>query len=458
VHPCDWGMTIAQFDEFVKACQHTKCWEQAKKEQEFVNLYDVVAGLVKPWTQGTGCGIALRMNPEAPLRSELMVSHSWGEDVEECLEALLDFSSRTCPTTTPIWFCAFAQYQAGDAAGDVGPTVAEQLALDPFGSVVQCTGKAHGMVVVHTSTARVYERLWCVYEISEALRIEAPVGIAYSRAYLQERSGKLLDLLRATTAAAVCSNAQDEDTIRKKVHEAGGFKQLDWKIFQFRFESLKEMMARTDGRWEEKLRDEFQQAEKVFLKGTFLSSNKISTPSIRLIRRWPHWRTPTIFGGVVAAVGIIIFAVALFNESMLEEKRMDADLPEQEPETLHSHQDLSAPQATASEQSSGQLWCGVALVALAVMAALLLLLVCFCDQQLLSHCNDSKSCSSQADEISERLERCRMSVWSNSETNSSGNRTKTDHARSGLSSSEDAEASTPDLQGDLEQGQGLGYV
>jgi len=457
VHPNDWGMTIAQFDEFVKACQRTKFWEQAKKEKEFVNLYDVVAGLVKPWTQGTGCGIALRMNPEAPLRSELMVSHSWGEALEECLEALLDFSSRTCPTTTPIWFCAFAQYQAGDTAGDVGPTVAEQLELDPFGSVVQCTGKAHGMVVVHTSTARVYERLWCVYEISEALRIEAPVGIAYSRAYLQERSGKLLDLLRATTAAAVCSNAQDEDTIRKKVHEAGGFKQLDWKIFQFRFESLKEMMARTDGRWEEKLRDEFEQAEKVFLKGTFLSSNKISTPSIRLIRRWPHWRTPTIFGGVVAAVGMIIFATALLMESMVGQKRTDANQPEEEPLKSDVPSDqLSAPQATASQSSDWQLWCGFALVVLSVIAAFVLLLVCFCDRQLLSHCNDSKSCSSQADEISERLERCRMSV--KSEISNSGNRTKTDRARSRLSSLDYAEASTPDLQGDLEQGQGVAHI
>ena len=73
----------------------------------------------------------------------------------------------------PLWFCAFAQYQPGDEAFDPGPTVAQQLALDPFGQVIRSLAAPGGMVVVQTSLGDVYARLWCVYEISEALKAQA---------------------------------------------------------------------------------------------------------------------------------------------------------------------------------------------------------------------------------------------------------------------------------------------
>lgn len=50
-----------------------------------------------------------------------------------------------------MWFCAFANYQAGNEPGDVGPTISEQLSLDPFGCVIQATCTRQGMLVVHTS-------------------------------------------------------------------------------------------------------------------------------------------------------------------------------------------------------------------------------------------------------------------------------------------------------------------
>lgn len=288
-----------------------------------MNMYDVVFGLVKPWTKGTGCGIALRMNPVAPLMAELMVSHSWGEDVDECLEALESYYCRVqLPNLTPIWFCAFAQYQAGDERGDVGPTMAEQLQLDPFATVIQGTCHAHGMVVVHTSRARVYARLWCVFEVSEALRINAPVGITYSAAFLNIQdsgSGALLELLRARTCAARCSKPEDEDLIRSKVEEAGGFKQLDWKIFEFRVKSMKEMMSVCPG-LEETMQEELLLTEKVLRKGTFLTLRTVSFRFISI--HLPGLRRVAKVVGVLVAVALIVVAV-VFSVSLDAELAAD---------------------------------------------------------------------------------------------------------------------------------------
>ncbi|CAK9003633.1 Hypothetical protein (Fragment) [Durusdinium trenchii] len=170
VAPVEWGMSLQQFNDFVAACRATDYWPVAAQKGH-VNLYEVVEFFVKPWTRRTGCSVALRMN-SAPARAELMVSHSWQECMDQCSEALGKFCARhkqiASSLAVALWFCAFAQYQPGSEPGDRGPTVAEQLALDPFGSVIRSLRDGLGMVVVQTSMGDVYSRLWCVYEISEA--------------------------------------------------------------------------------------------------------------------------------------------------------------------------------------------------------------------------------------------------------------------------------------------------
>ncbi|CAE7551065.1 unnamed protein product [Symbiodinium natans] len=93
--PVDWGMMLSQFTDFLAACRGTACWTQAKHAFGVPSLYVVVDGLVKPWTRNTGCSVALRMNPASALRAELMVSHSWGESMDECAEALQKFYKRS---------------------------------------------------------------------------------------------------------------------------------------------------------------------------------------------------------------------------------------------------------------------------------------------------------------------------------------------------------------------------
>lgn len=378
-------MTCAQFREFLAACRSTHCWDWARRSKPYVNLYDIVFGLVKPWTKGTGCGIALRMNPVAPLLAELMVSHSWGEDLDECLEALENYYCRKqLPSSTPIWFCAFAQYQAGDEKGDAGPTMAEQLKLDPFATVIQSTCHAHGMVVVHTSKAKVYARLWCVFEISEALRIDAPVGITYSAAFLniQDRSsGALLELLRARTSAARCSKPEDEDLIRGKVEEAGGFKQLDWKIFQFRVLSIKEMMSDCPG-LAETMQDEVLLAEKVLRKGSFISLRTVSHKF--LSKHWPCLKRVAL--AVSVLVGVALIAVAIvFSASLDAEEQLSTSTTTRPPvfrPQIPPHVPSRSPSSPTEDwQSCGGQHCslvlGLSLAGLVGLAALLTLCSCF---------------------------------------------------------------------------------
>eukprot|EP00435_Cladocopium_sp_Y103_P037313 s1202_g9.t2 len=397
VSPVCWGMSLKQFNDFVAACRSTSVWAFAC-EKGHVNLYDVVTSLVKPWTRNTGCGIALRMNPKEVLKAELMVSHSWSECMDQCSEALSKFCARQKnleDIAVILWFCAFAQYQSGDDPGDRGPTVAEQLALDPFGSVIRTlTSSGLGMVVIQTSLADVYSRLWCVYEIAEAvdskaflppfkrprsqlrarnvdsregreerseveaavtwlkeswegfnatyskiwsgeqvsaedaappaeppdcvsyntkgaccpslacykdlplgLKIyvtillllamrggvrmisenpslsyanagkclfvlavgtQAKVSMAYSQRALETRSGSFEEMLRARTSRASCRDPSDEQMIRQKVQQAGGFSRLDSIIFTFRLQAFQEMMHELHESTRDQLRSEIQ--------------------------------------------------------------------------------------------------------------------------------------------------------------------------------------------------------
>ncbi|CAE7231518.1 unnamed protein product [Symbiodinium sp. CCMP2456] len=281
VPPQDWGMTATQFREFLSECRQTALWPWIKEMRDVVTLYDVIQQLVKPWTRGTGCGIALLMNHQTPCRATLMISHTWAEDMDECEEAIVDYCLEvTSGLSTSIWFCGFAQYQAGDEPGDVGPSISEQLKLDPFGSVIRHTTPALGMVVVHTSSARVYERLWCVYEIAEATRLESKVGIAFSERYLNQRQSSLVELLKARTDSAVCSNPADAEMIRSRIQDLGGFRALDWKIFSFRLQSLRAVLAKKDPNWQDMLADELQRAEEELNNWSLFGRSKSEKPSL----------------------------------------------------------------------------------------------------------------------------------------------------------------------------------
>lgn len=249
VDPPRWAMTLKQWNEFVDDCKGTELFAKLKLSHGHVNLYHINEHFVKPKTRGTGLSLALFLNRHRPLEAALMISHAWAEDVEECAEALNSFCSKSgISQETPIWFCLFSQYQPGNEDGDVGPTVQAQLALDPFQQVIhsQAVRDGHGMLVVHTTQAEVYSRLWCVLEIDEAVGLGLKVEGACSADYV-DRSVKAVlvgsgdsmeicsDALRVQTSDAKCGVPEDEAMIRNLVEaKEGGFAALDERIFCFR--------------------------------------------------------------------------------------------------------------------------------------------------------------------------------------------------------------------------------
>mmetsp|Transcript_82724 Transcript_82724/g.208143 ORF Transcript_82724/g.208143 Transcript_82724/m.208143 type:complete len:1111 (-) Transcript_82724:461-3793(-) len=247
VPPEKWALTLEQMMKFIEACKASPKWSElmASNPNGHISLRDLNEHFVKPWTRGTGNSIALLMNADNPLTASLMISHSWDESVLELEESLKDWSTRNkVPPTTPVWFCLLANYQPGGEEGDDGPTVQEQLKQDPFARVIQSLkedpNNTFGMVVVHTTTAEVYERLWCVYEIDAALTVGVEVSGAASKQYMLEGIKDLEDL-SVSCEDAKCFSPEDERMIRKRVEDSGGFERLDRSIAAFRFSMVQQM-------------------------------------------------------------------------------------------------------------------------------------------------------------------------------------------------------------------------
>lgn len=174
VDPVYWGLTVDQFDQFMQACQRIDCWallashEHQYKTAGHVDAYQLNTEFVKPWSASTGCSVSLLMNEE-PLAATVMLSHGWGEDIEQVQRMLQEaVTIGTLTSTTVIWFCVLSNYQPEDGHG---PSISEQLAMDPFGKVI---ASADSMLVLHTTTQEVYGRLWCAYECDAAVASQGP--------------------------------------------------------------------------------------------------------------------------------------------------------------------------------------------------------------------------------------------------------------------------------------------
>ena len=249
VPPEMWAMSATQFHGFLAACKATSVYDELLQRMDGkMNMYDVCDAFVKPWTTGTGNSVALLLKNQQPLPVELMISHAWAEEIDECAEALmLHFARFNILESTACWFCVFSNYQPGDCF-----TVQEQIALDPFAKVLAAINQVgceegfedarRGMVVIHTSTSEVYERLWCVFEIGKASLEGVPTRAASSYAYVVAQTGKSKESLRVLTENARCSVCEDEQRIRELlVSEFGGAEMLNSTIWEFRMAMMNQM-------------------------------------------------------------------------------------------------------------------------------------------------------------------------------------------------------------------------
>ena len=240
VAPLCWSLSIEQWIFFVRACVATDAWKklaEVKGEYE-ITMYDVNDHFVKPWTQGTGCSIALLMNTAEQWPVEGMFSHAWAGSVVEtynCLQNMVNHSG--VPSAARFFFCTFSMYQPQDGA-EGGLSISEQIALEPFAKIIE-SKPTHGMFVLHTTISEVYDRLWVAHE--------ADVGID---AKLQMRG--LFDMYRWTvqkfeSAATVktcdgkCGVEKDRAYIERLIMQRGGFGRLDDVIATFRTKMLAEL-------------------------------------------------------------------------------------------------------------------------------------------------------------------------------------------------------------------------
>lgn len=260
-----WGITAAQFVAFITKCKTSRKWNQLKttiQDRKFqkghpqagkcmpapgyVSAHTLNQFFIKPLTAGTGCGLALLVNNAAPKSCDLMLSHSWNEDMDEVVNALQNYLSlKSLPTSTVVWFCCFALYQPGDA---FGPTVSVQCAITPppFEQAIAAAKKKLGMACIHTDTMciddrhvnrngvdNMYSRLWCVYELHAAKKLAAKTYIAPSDKYLvylmKQGDEKKWLTYHVKCDAADCSDEADKKFIRSKM-SAADMKAQDGRI------------------------------------------------------------------------------------------------------------------------------------------------------------------------------------------------------------------------------------
>ena len=93
VEPLSWSLTIAQAVQLIEDCRGTRAWAELARRrgsEESITVDDLVEAFVVPWSEGTGCSLALLANPGGPHeRAELVLSRSWaGDSALVTLEAL----------------------------------------------------------------------------------------------------------------------------------------------------------------------------------------------------------------------------------------------------------------------------------------------------------------------------------------------------------------------------------
>jgi len=271
IPPENWAVRHSQFKEIVTYMKNEPIYKRIKDEKGYVNLYDLNDRALIPWTAKSSCSMALLLNPGG-LPAKLMFSHAWGEDIEE-LEEAIDTCIREHGMEgedPSLWICwlSILQSKASYPSGP-GPTIAEQIAVDPFGKVIATHGAGlESMVAVHTTREDMYGRLWCPKELFDAIRCRVPIWMASSSAYRNEllanfrywrglsgsdeEAVQLWALAGANTKGlalavdterAKCSSAVDERRIRSEIERSEGrYKVLNDVILTLRKKQTLEHM------------------------------------------------------------------------------------------------------------------------------------------------------------------------------------------------------------------------
>ena len=239
VSPECWLISLRQWREFVDACKATETWAAlaAAKGEYKLTMYDINQHFIKPWTQGTGCSVAVLLNGHDPTKADAMLSHAWGGGVMETYQCIVTLAERIGEDTL-VFYCCLSMYQPEDGAG---LSIEEQVNLKPFRAVIDSKLK-HGMFVLHTTLYEVYDRLWVTYELNAACRNGIQVtGLFDTHRWSVE---KFWTCLRIDTRAGSCSLQKDRELIDAEIRSTeGGYAMLDATVADIRAEMRDELMA-----------------------------------------------------------------------------------------------------------------------------------------------------------------------------------------------------------------------
>merc|ERR1719265_2829627 len=250
VPPENWAIRFSQFRRLVAHMKGDAVYAGIRSKKGFVNLHDLNEHALIPWTAESRCSVALLLNPQG-LPAEFMLSHAWGEDIDELEQALeLCIAQRCDEFKDPgIWICWLTLYQAKATFSNApGPALGDQIDAQPFEHVIG-SASLRAMIAAHTTREDMYTRLWCPKELFEATQRHKPIWMASSRAYrdammesfkywrdmadsderavlLWARSGAGSGTKRISlaidTQKATCSSPDDERRIRAEIERSEG--------------------------------------------------------------------------------------------------------------------------------------------------------------------------------------------------------------------------------------------
>jgi len=184
VLPERWTLTVEQAIDILKYCATTSTWAALAdvKGEGCITMRDVAAHFLRPWTQGTGCSVAVLLwgllpdeyvegrstadNAPQPDAAQAFVCHAWDGPVVELRECLRSMAKDLSPRTR-IWLDAFSLYLPDDGAPG-GLMHSEQMSassqalkeLPPLGIFVVRSAEVNGL-----------SRLWVLYELWLASRM-----------------------------------------------------------------------------------------------------------------------------------------------------------------------------------------------------------------------------------------------------------------------------------------------
>ncbi|CAB9525341.1 expressed unknown protein [Seminavis robusta] len=218
-----WGISLAQLWELRN--ELSDFYKQIlQRDPEKQTMRQVVRDFIQPKTLPYGVGYALWRNQDAPILATIMVSHSWEEYFGEFVDALTAVSSKIADQG--LWICSLAMLQKTEAGIGPGPTIEEQLGENvlngPFAQVVR---RANLMLVVQTPRALVYERLWCVLELYQAIQCNVEVRLLGFWTY---KASRTLDPRKA-----VCHDPRDMARISMIIEQTCGWDMIARVILQY---------------------------------------------------------------------------------------------------------------------------------------------------------------------------------------------------------------------------------